>query len=381
MSIFTLIAIAMGIHSCYIGSKVVVSLYALHMGASQFTVGLLAACYALVPLCLGVYTGRLADSRGKRFPILFGAIITIAAMLTGFVWRSLPGLFVTATLVGTGFVFFNVAVQTLGGAVGKPEHRARNFAWLAIGYSSSNLIGPVFSGFSIDYFGHALTFLFLALFPLIPIVIVLRSQELPRPGKSAAAAGKRTFDLLKDAELRKLIIISGLSVASGELFAFYVPVFSHEIGHSASTIGLILGAYALAIVLTRFMLGTITKRFTMEQIMVSFLLFAAVAFAVFPLLRSAPALMTIAFFIGIGVGVTQPLLMAISYERAPPGRTGEMTGLRLTANNLARISMPVISGVLGAALGAAPVFWLNALNLALMSFLSREKRASKTAPP
>ena len=120
---------------------------------------------------------------------------------------------------------------------------------------------------------------------------------------------------------------------------------------------------------------------TMEQIMVSFLLFAAVAFAVFPLLRSAPALMTIAFFIGIGVGVTQPLLMAISYERAPPGRTGEMTGLRLTANNLARISMPVISGVLGAALGAAPVFWLNALNLALMSFLSREKRASKTAPP
>ncbi len=372
MSIFTLIAIAMGMHSCYIGSKVVVSLFALSLGASQFTVGLLAAAYAIVPLILGVYTGRLADTRGMRLPVVVGGVLMIAAMLIGFTWRAIPGLFVTATLVGTGFVFFNVPVQTLGGAIGRPEHRARNFAWLAIGYSSSNLIGPVFSGFSIDHAGHALTFLFLAFFPLVPIAIVLKSRDPTRSRRAAAPAGSRnTLDLLKDATLRKLILISGLSVASGELFAFYVPVFSHEIGHSASTIGLILGAYAFAIVLTRFMLGMITRHWTTERIMVSFLLFAAVAFAVFPLLRSAPALMTIAFFIGIGVGVTQPLLMAISYERAPPGRQGEMTGLRLTANNMARISMPVISGVLGAAFGASPVFWLNALNLAVMSFLSR----------
>lgn len=372
VSIFAVIAIAMGVHSCYVGSKVLVSLYALNLGASQLTVGLLAACYATVPLLLGVYTGRLTDTRGMRLPLMLGVVVTIAAMITGFVWRGIPALFVVAILVGTGFVFFNVATQTLGGAIGKPEHRARNFAWLAIGYSSSNLIGPVFTGFSIDHAGHALTFAFLALFPLVPLVIVLRHPQLAHIGKAAVPPGPRnTFDLLKDVRLRKLIIISGLSVASGELFAFYVPVYAHEIGHSASAIGLILGAYALAIVLTRFMLGAITRRFTPEQIMVSFLLFAAAAFGLFPLFRSAPALMAMAFFIGIGVGTTQPLLMTISYERSPPGRVGEMTGLRLTINNVARISMPVVSGALGAAFGASPVFWLNALNLAVMSFLSR----------
>jgi MFS family permease len=372
LSIFTIIAMSMAIHSCYIGSKVLVSLYALELGASQFTVGLLAAFYAIVPLMLGVYTGRLADERGMRLPLFLGSIVTAIAMLVGFGWRGLPGLFVVALLVGGGFVFFNVSVQTLAGGMGGPEHRTRNFAWLSIGYSGSSLIGPVFAGFSIDHLGHAVTFLLFSFLPLLPIGILVFKPQITRTRKVIAAPTPgTTLDLLKDERLRKLIVISGLSVASAELFAFYVPVFAHQIGHSASTIGIILGSYACAIVLTRFMLGKMMKHLTVEQIMVWFLLLAAAAFAVFPFLRSAYALMATAFTIGIGVGVTQPLLMSISYERSPAGRAGEVTGLRLTVNNMARVSMPVICGALGAALGASPVFWMNAVNLVATSFLSR----------
>jgi MFS family permease len=372
MSIFTVIAMSMAIHSCYIGSKVLISLYALELGASQFTVGLLAAFYAIVPLLLGVYTGRLADDRGMRLPLLLGSIITAAAMAVGFAWRGLPSLFVVAMLIGGGFVFFNVSIQTLAGGLGKPEHRTRNFAWLSIGYSGSSLIGPVFAGFSIDHLGHAFTFLLFSFLPLLPIGILLFKPQITRSGKPVETpAARNTLDLLKDAHLRKLIMISGLSVASAELFAFYVPVFAHQIGLSASTIGIILGSYALAVVLTRFMLGKIMKHLTVEQIMVWFLLLAAAAFAVFPFLRSVYALMATAFIIGIGVGSTQPLLMSISYERSPAGRAGEVTGLRLTVNNVARISMPIICGAIGAALGASPVFWMNAVNLAATSFLSR----------
>ncbi|HZN23492.1 MAG TPA: MFS transporter [Burkholderiales bacterium] len=372
MSIFTIIAMSMAIHSCYIGSKVLVSLYALDLGASQFTVGLLAAFYALVPLLLGVYTGRLADERGMRLPLMLGSVVTAIAMAVGFAWRELPGLFLVATLVGGGFVFFNVSIQTLAGGMGRPEHRTRNFAWLSIGYSGSSLIGPVFAGFSIDHYGHAFTFLMFSFLPLLPIGILLFRPQITRTRKAAAVTMPgNTLDLLKDRRLRKLILISGLSVASAELFSFYVPVFAHQIGLSASTIGIILGSYACAIIVTRFMLGKMMKHLTVEQIMVWFLLLAAAAFAMFPFFRSAYALMAAAFAIGIGVGVTQPLLMSISYERSPQGRAGEVTGLRLTVNNMARITMPVICGAIGASLGASPVFWMNAANLVATSFLSR----------
>jgi MFS family permease len=371
---FLIILCSVAVHSCYIGSKVVLSLSALALGASPFTVGILASFYAVVPLLLAVYTGRLADTCGMRLPLLAGAVFTSLAMMTGFFWRDLDGLFLVSILIGTGFVFFNVSIQNLVGSVGRPEHRTRNFAWLAMGYSVSTLVGPVFAGFSIDHQGHPLTFLWFAFFPLLPIVALAVKRDFARTATISPSEKKRqTTDLLHDPMLRRLIIISGLSVASSELFAFYVPVFAHQIGLSASAAGMILGSYAIAILMMRFVLSRLLAHLTPHQIMFAFMLVAALAFAVFPLMRSIYPLMGVAFIIGLGVGAAQPLLMTFSYEQAPPGRTGEVTGLRLTANNVARICMPVIAGALGGFAGAAPVFWMNAANLAVISFLSRRR--------
>jgi MFS family permease len=364
--------LSIAIHSCYVGSKVVLSLFALELGASQLTVGTLAACYAVVPLLLGVYSGRLADTRGMRLPMMIGAVCTGIAMLTGFLWRELAGLFAVSILIGTGFVFFNVSIQNLAGALGRPEQRARNFSLLAIGYSVSSFIGPMFAGFSIDHAGHALTFLFFSFFTVVPISMLALKPEFTRVEAHAHHDERRSaFDLLGNAQLRRLIIISGLSVASAELFAFYVPVFAHAAGFSASTIGVILGAYAAAVFLSRFVLPALLRRTRPEKIMFASMLLAAIAYGFFPLLGNVYSLMAMAFVIGAGMGCAQPVLMTVSYEKSPAGRTGEVTGLRLTANNIARVTIPLLSGAIGAALGAAPVFWLNAINLATISYLSR----------
>ena len=101
MYLIALLSIA--VHSCYIGSKVVVSLLALELGASQLLIGVLASLYAVMPLMLGVYSGRLADTIGMRVPMLVGAALAAIAMLCGFAWQALAALFVTATLMGAAF--------------------------------------------------------------------------------------------------------------------------------------------------------------------------------------------------------------------------------------------------------------------------------------
>ena len=370
---YLVVLLSISIHSCYLGSKVVVSLLALELGASQFTVGVLAAFYALVPLLLGIYSGRLADTIGMRRPMIIGAACTGLAMLAGFVFPSLTGLWAVALLMGAGFVLFNVSIQNLAGGFGRPEQRARNFSLLSIGYSTSAFLGPTFGGFSIDTMGHAATFGCFALFTLVPIIVLAWNEKLTKVDTPPAAGEERNaLDLLRDAPLRRLIITSGLTVAANELFAFYLPVYAHSIGLSASTIGIILGTYAVASFVTRFALPVLLRRLGIERLMVSFMLIAAGAFALLPVTHQVSLLMAIAFVIGIGLGCAQPLLMMLSYEKSPSGRTGEVTGLRLTANNVARVVIPLLSGALGALLGAAPVFWLNAINLAAVSYISRK---------
>ena len=182
---------------------------------------------------------------------------------------------------------------------------------------------------------------------------------------------RRALDLLRDPRLRSVIVISGLMVAANELFAFYMPVFGHSVGLSASSIGVIMGTYASATFLTRFFLPLLLLRMRPRQVLSAFMLLAACGFLLMPVLRNVYLVMLASFAIGIGMGVGQPISMTMAYDNSPAGRTGEVAGLRLTANNVARIVIPLTAGALGAAFGVAPVFWMNAANLAAISWLAR----------
>ena len=369
-----IIALSIAVHSCYIGSKVALSLYALHLGASQITIGVLAALYALVPLAMGVYSGRLADTIGTRIPMLLGAALVGIAMFVGGLTEKAGGglnlLFATAILTGAGFVFFNVAVQTLTGAYGTPDQRARNFSWLSIGYSVSTFIGPMTVGVAIDHLGHAPAFMILASFTLLPIVLLSFTGRYSRVGtRRNIDEARSALDLLRMPVLRRLIVTSGLVVAAWDMFSFYLPVYAHSIGLSATSIGLVLGVFSFAAFITRFAMPALLKRWPAERVMLVCMLTACAAFVIFPIWRQLYVIMAIAFFMGLSLGCGQPLSMMLAFERSPTGRTGEVTGLRLTANNIARVVIPVACGALGSTFGAAPVFWLNALNLAVISAL------------
>jgi hypothetical protein len=77
--------------------------------------------------------------------------------------------------------------------------------------------------------------------------------------------------------------------------------------------------------------------------------------------------MTIAFVLGTGPGVSQPLLMSAMHGAAPAGRGGETAGLRMTLQSTQQIVLPVLLGLLGSVLGVSPLFWLySALVVAVM---------------
>lgn len=357
-------------HACFTGSKVILSLLALELGTSQLVIGILIACYSIAPLSLGVWSGRLADTIGMRLPMLAGASFIGTAMLVGFLWQTLPALFVIAILVGAGFVFFIVSVQNLIGVM--PGNRSRNYSILTVGYSVSNLIGPLVAGYAIEYGGHALAFLLFALFTLLPITVLIVKPRLAEVAAPKAEGPRgNAMDLLRMPPLRRQIVITGLLMAAWELYLFYVPIYGHTIGLSPSTIGIILAIFAVATFLVRFAMSAITSRLRVEHVLAGSMLAAACVCAIFPMLENTAALFVASFVLGLGLGCGQPLSMTLSFDRSPPGRSGEVAGLRLIATNMARFAVPLFSGVLGSALGVGAVFWINAVNLAIISNMAR----------
>lgn len=146
----------------------------------------------------------------------------------------------------------------------------------------------------------------------------------------------------------------------------------HSIGLSASTIGTILGVFAVATFVVRVALPAFTRRYGVETVLAAAMFAGAAFFLPFPFIEFVPALLVLSFGIGLALGCGQPLTLNIAYDRSPPGRSGEVTGLRLTINNITHIGVPLAAGALGSAFGVAPVFWVNAVILATSGHLSRK---------
>lgn len=350
------------------------SLFALELGASEFTVGLLMALFALLPMLLSVSAGRLMDRAGPRRPLLVALSFLTVATALPFLLPSIEILFVSTTLVGTSFMYVHIAMNSVFGAHGTPEQRAMNFSWLALGFSISNSVGPLVAGYSIDGLGHAAAFLVLSGFPFIAMILLLfRRTPLPRP--EAGAPGKRSgvLDLLRIGALRNTFIVSLVLAMGWDLYTFLIPLYGARIDLSASTIGAIMSTFALATFAVRLVMPLLVKRIRQWVVITSAMAIAGAAYLMFPFVETVALLMALSFMLGIGLGCAQPIIMSLLYEASPPGRQGEAVGLRTSLLNASHTLIPLGSGALSVAFGMAPVFWLLAGLLLAGAWFARQR--------
>lgn len=339
------------------GSKVAVSLYALELGAGSLTVGVLAALFAAFPLLLAVHAGRVSDRFGMRAPIFAGCVVMSLGLLLPVFQGSLAMLVLCASLTGLGHIFFHVTIHNLVGALDE-EQRTKNFATFSLGSSIAAFIGPSAVGFGIELAGYGPTFAGLAVFAALPalLVVTVRGIVPPRTAPAAHAEKRSAWDLFANRPLRHTLIMSGVTLTGIELFSFYLPVYGRAIGLAPSSIGMILSTYAVAGFLVRAFLHRLSERFGEVGMLTGSLFLAAAAYAAVPALTDGALLAGAAFALGLALGSAQPLTIILTYNHAPKGRSGEALGMRIMANKVTQIGMPLLFGGVGAALGSVPVF-------------------------
>lgn len=376
LSLYEILAIVLLWNAGYKGARVANTLYALELGGGPFDTGLLLATYGVFPLLLAVFTGKIADRYGARIPVVTGTIISLLGIVLPYFWPVLPMLFVAAAVSGAGFILVQVSVQSLVGSLGSGTARTHNLNSYALIVSTSDLLGPVLAGFSIDYAGHVLTYLCLALPALAAVVAVifLARRLAHRAAGGAGRAGQRMMDLVRNRDLRRMLVVSALVMGGLDLFQLYLPIYGHSIGLSASAIGLILGAFAAATFVTRALLPALTGRLGETETLCYAIFLAAATFFLIPMFESALVLGITCFVLGLGMGMGQPLTVMLTYNYSPAGRHGEALGLRISINNSMHVTVPAIFGAVGSVFGLAPVFWLSSAVLALGGYAARVRK-------
>jgi predicted MFS family arabinose efflux permease len=377
MTIYLVVLMAFLSQAGFGGSRVAVSLHALQLTANQFAIGMVIALYSLCPMLFAILIGRIADRLPAQRLVIAGSLIMTFALVLPFAVPGLPALCIAAFVLGLAHQVFSLPIEAMVGSIGGPEKRARNYAFITMAWSAANFVGPIMAGFSIDHIGQLEVYLVLAVFTFAPVAMfAVKRDLLPSSGarQKSVEARASVLDLWRIPLLRNTIIAAGVVGSAQDLFQFYMPIYGHAVGLSASAIGTILGIASLAAFVIRAILPLLARRLTEAQILKSAIFVSAFAFVLFPLFENAFALSAIAFVLGLGVGCAMPMTMSLLYAIAPENRLAEAFGLHKTVRNATHLVVPIVFGSIGTAFGFATVFLANSGMLATGGLLLRKLR-------
>jgi predicted MFS family arabinose efflux permease len=377
-----LIAAQVCLHAAMTGFRMAAPLMALREGHSAAAVGMLLALFALAQVLLALPSGQLADRWGIRRPLNLAIGLSTAGALLALAFPVFPVLCVTALCCGAASCVTMTAVQRHAGKLANGSKQLKQvFSWLAIGPSISNFVGPFLAGVLIDASGFRAAYLLLALLPSLAWFWTRGLTELPSQHAQAPGSSGSAWNLLRQPDLRRLMIVNWMLSSCWDVHTFLVPVLGHERGLSASSIGAILGGFALAATAIRLLMPWLAARLRESVVIASAMLGTALLFALYPLAQTAWAMGGLSVLLGITLGSVQPMIMSTLHQITPAHRHGQALGLRALAINGSSVVMPLLFGSAGVVVGAAGVFWVVGAVVGGGSRLALALPSPNPAPP
>lgn len=355
-----------GLHGCMSASRVTASLALLQQGHPEWALGALLSLYAVAPIGLSMWAGRVADRRGFHWPVKFSVAMALTGAVLPVFSLNVVVLAVSGLLTGGALSVGAVAVQRQAGLIARDSNDLKRvFSWVSLGPALSNTVAPVVVGLLIDHVGFRAAFGFAVLLPLIAAVATRRVPVLPvaphlHDGRSS---WRSALDLLRLPMLRNVLLVNVAMAAAWDAHSFTVPVVGHAQGFSASAIGLVLSSFAVAATAVRVLISAFAQRLKESSALMAAMTLCTVTLFAYPWLPGALGLggmMLGSALLGVALGSVQPMVMSTLHQAAPAGRQGQAIGLRMLFTNAATIAMPLGFGLLAAVTTPALPMWLMA---------------------
>jgi len=212
---------------------------------------------------------------------------------------------------------------------------------------------------------------------VVPVAApLLWGGALPGGMRDTATPSGNILHTLKDRDMLRVLATGSLVVGGIELFQFYMPIYGHAIGLSASAIGSVLATYGAAAFVIRLIMRPVLTRLSEVELLAYSFYVSAVSLALVPFFQNVVILALLAFTFGLGMGCGQPITMTLTFRNSAKGRSAEVLGVRIAINQGTRVIVPVVFGSIGSAFGLFPVFWIFALMMGSGGMLSRSKRGA-----
>lgn len=358
--------------------RVATSYQGIELGMSTLLIGLVSSSFALFPIVLSIFIGRMLDRRGE-LPALFGGsmLLLISAGLFLLFRGSIIGLTAATMALGLGHFLSMVGQHSYVATHSDPARRDEQFGWYAAAISLGQAIGPVLIAIPsqgthpdmgpVFLMGVGISVLHFVI--MLPVIIGLKP-----PVPAIASNGAKIGALVRIPGL-PTAVLSGIAVmAALDLMAIYLPVLGTERQIDAAIIASLLTLRALATLAARLAYGTMIKHFSRHAFLALTIGGAGIGVALLMIPAPLPFLVIAIIITGFGLGAALPITLSIIIDIAPPADRGTILSLRQSALRVSQVFIPVVGGGLALFAGVSAVFLLLSLFLGAVAIIAAKPR-------
>ncbi len=139
-----------------------------------------------------------------------------------------------------------------------------------------------------------------------------------------------------------------------------LPLYMEDVGATKQQIGLVLGSFAIGMLLFRSLFGRLADRRGRKIVLLIGMLVNAIAPLGYIVVQSIPGLMAVRAFHGISIAAFTTGYLALVADLAPENNRGEIIGYMSLVTPIGVAIGPALGGYLQAASGYIPLFLLAA---------------------
>lgn len=358
-------------------AAVIVSLWAVQLGASPMWIGIVVAARSFLPMFLSIHGGVLMDRLGTRRIMLFFSIITLALFplypAMPWIWALILLQLITGLTQGLTWI----GSQTLYGQLARGS--VKHAGWVTFFTNAGMFAGPLLGGVLWDHVGPVGAFASLAVWSLATLVLVIvLPRDIDPPAKPLRVMDVvprvsdyvRAFALCAVPVIALVMIFTFMRIAVyGMQSSFYV-VYLEKIGMTGTLIG-VLVACANLIAGPAALINLPERWIKPAWLMIIGTGFSVLFMAVTPLMTSFWPLMLCAIGYGVSIGLCFPTLLSLLSNAVSREQQGMSVGLRTTVNRVSSLVVPLIMGAVVEVSGLVSSFlWIGAILLVIVLLMA-----------
>ncbi len=364
------------IFSSTISKSPVLPLFAGHLGAAPFGIGLIAGISAFAGVTFSVPAGMLADRFGKKRLIMIAAAIFVSAPFGYLLVTTLWQLALVRLYHGFATAIFVPVAMALVSSLSDKE-RGEKLGWFSTATLAGRFLAPTIGGATLGSFSLEASAGYTAVYLVCGgagVVTLILAYLLPVPEETEQAGQpwSETYRVFKTVIADRNILVTCV-VEAAILFAYgtfetFLPLYAVQNGLIAAHVGILLSGQIIVLALTKPIMGKFSDTHGRKPQIFTGGLMGAACMGGFPFVTSFLSLLCLSIIFGLCLSVVTSATSAYIADLSSPEARGSAMGMLGSIMDIGHTAGPIISGLVAASFGfgqsfAAAAFVLLSVSL------------------